>query len=143
MEKKTAKPKKKVAAKKKAPVKQKTPVKKVNRNSASYSFFENVYDVARLIPKGRVTSYGAIAKYLGTGKSSRMVGYAMNSCGTQVPPVPAHRVLNRNGLLTGRHHFGAPDAMQKMLEAEGIKVKNHQVVDFKKLFWDPVDHLIM
>ena len=97
----------------------------------------------RLIPKGRVTSYGAIAKYLGSGKSARLVGYAMNSGGTQIPPVPAHRVLNRNGMLTGKHHFGSPNAMQKMLEAEGIKVKKDKVVDFEKIFWDPFEHLII
>jgi methylated-DNA-protein-cysteine methyltransferase-like protein len=102
-----------------------------------YSFFENVYDVARLIPKGRVTSYGAIAKYLGTGKSARTVGYAMNGCGKELPPVPAHRVVNRNGMLTGKHHFNPPSLMQKLLEKEGIKVKKDTVVDFKILLWDP------
>lgn len=126
--------------KKKAP-KKVTP--KARKPSASYTFFENVYDVVRLIPKGRVTSYGAIAKYLGTGRSSRMVGYAMNSCGSIIPPVPAHRVLNRNGQLTGRHHFNPPELMQELLEKESIKVKNHQVVDLEKVFWDPFDHLII
>lgn len=108
---------------------------------ASYSFFENVYAVVRLIPKGKVTSYGAIAKYLGTAKSARLVGYAMNASHLQKPKVPAHRVLNRNGLLTGRHHFNPPEAMQERLEAEGIKVKKDQVVDFEKHFWDPNQHL--
>jgi methylated-DNA-protein-cysteine methyltransferase-like protein len=107
------------------------------RGAKQYSFFENVYDVARLIPKGRVTSYGAIAKYLGTGKSARTVGYAMNGCGKEVPPVPAHRVVNRNGMLTGKHHFSPPSLMQKLLEKEGIKVKKDTVVDFKILLWDP------
>ncbi len=116
---------------------------RAKKPSASYTFFENVYDVVRLIPKGRVTSYGAIAKYLGTGRSSRMVGYAMNASGTQIPPVPAHRVLNRNGQLTGRHHFNPPELMQELLENEGIKVKKDQVVDFEKLFWNPFDHLII
>lgn len=102
-----------------------------------YGFFENVYEVARLIPKGRVTSYGAIAKYLGTGKSARTVGYAMNGSGTQIPVVPAHRVLNRNGMLTGKHHFSPPSLMQELLEKEGIRVKNDTVVDFANLFWDP------
>ncbi|REJ80493.1 MAG: cysteine methyltransferase [Bacteroidetes bacterium] len=101
------------------------------------SFFEQVYAVVRLIPKGRVTSYGAIAKYLGTAKSSRMVGWAMNSSHGQTPDVPAHRVVNRNGLLSGKNHFGSPDAMEKLLKKEGVKVKNDQVQDFKKLFWDP------
>jgi methylated-DNA-protein-cysteine methyltransferase-like protein len=107
------------------------------RNSSTYSFFENVYDVARLIPRGRVTSYGAIARYLGSGRSARLVGYAMNTAGAQHPPVPAHRVLNRNGMLTGKHHFGSPDLMQKLLEKEGIVVKKDTVVGFDKLFWDP------
>jgi methylated-DNA-protein-cysteine methyltransferase related protein len=113
------------------------------KSSADYTFFENVYDVVRQIPKGRVTSYGAIAKYLGTGRSARMVGYAMNASGLQVPPVPAHRVLNRNGMLTGKHHFGEHDLMQKLLEKEGIKVTNDKVKDFISLFWDPFDHLIL
>lgn len=107
----------------------------------TYTFFQNVYDVARLIPKGRVTSYGAIAKYLGTGRSARMVGYAMNNAHAQIPPIPAHRVVNRNGMLTGKHHFGSPDLMEKLLEKEGIKVKKDTVIDFKTLFWDPQQEL--
>lgn len=102
-----------------------------------YTFFENVYDVARLIPKGRVTSYGAIAKYLGSGRSARMVGYAMNASHLQVPPVPAHRVLNRNGMLTGKHHFGSPTLMQQLLEREGISVVKDTVVNFAQVFWNP------
>ncbi len=109
--------------------------------SKSYTFFENVYEVARLIPKGRVTSYGAIAKYLGTGRSARMVGYAMNNAHAQIPVVPAHRVVNRNGMLTGKHHFGSPDLMQKLLEKEGIKVRKDTVIDFKTLFWNPQQEL--
>lgn len=105
--------------------------------TAQYSFFENVWDVARQIPKGRITSYGAIAAYLGTPKAARTVGYAMNACHGLTPKVPAHRVVNRNGLLSGRHHFGSPHAMQHLLEKEKIKVSDNQVVDFKKLFWDP------
>ena len=104
---------------------------------ADVDFFDLVYQVVRLIPKGRVTSYGAIAKYLSTPKASRSVGYAMNASHKQKPPVPAHRVVNRDGLLTGKHHFSPPEAMQKKLEAEGIKVKKDQVVNFKKVFWDP------
>lgn len=100
-------------------------------------FFEQVYQVVRLIPKGRVTSYGAIAAYLGAKSSSRVVGYAMNAAGSQKPKVPAHRVLNRNGELTGKHHFETPYLMQELLEKEKIKVKNDAVVDFKILFWDP------
>lgn len=102
-----------------------------------YSFFENVWEVVRLIPRGRVTSYGAIANYLGSAGSARMVGYAMNSCHGVRPKVPAHRVLNRKGLLTGKNHFGSSDAMQKLLEHEGILVRDNQVVDFECLYWDP------
>ncbi len=106
----------------------------------SYRFFEDVYEVVKLIPKGRVTSYGAIAKYLGSAKSSRLVGYAMNAAHI-LPDIPAHRVVNRIGLLTGKHHFGSSDKMQKLLEAEGIKVKDDCVVDFEKLFWNPMTEL--
>lgn len=101
------------------------------------SFYDQVYQVVRLIPAGRVTSYGAIASYLGSKGSARMVGYAMNAAGSAVPPVPAHRVLNRNGLLTGKFHFGAQNLMQQLLEGEGITVENDAVKDFKNLFWDP------
>lgn len=107
------------------------------------SFFDQVYAVARLVPKGRVTSYGAIASYLGAKRSSRMVGWAMNNAHDQAEPVPAHRVVNRNGLLTGKHHFGDPMAMQRLLEKEGIKVKEDKVVDFKLLFWDPARELVL
>ncbi len=106
-----------------------------------YSFFENVYAVVRLIPRGRVSSYGAIARYLGTGRSARTVGYAMNSAHSQVPPVPAHRVLNRNGMLTGKNHFGSPDLMQELLEKEGLKVEKDTVINFKEVFWDPAIEL--
>jgi methylated-DNA-protein-cysteine methyltransferase-like protein len=99
-----------------------------------YGFFENVWDVARQIPEGRLTSYGAIAEYLGSKKSARMVGWAMNSCPADVP---AQRVLNRNGLLTGAAHFPPERPMDKVLEAEGVKVVDNQAVDFKELFWDP------
>src|SRR5215510_6164717 len=105
------------------------------------SFFEQVYAVARLVPKGRVTSYGAIAKYLGAARSSRMVGWAMNGAGRVKPRVPAHRVVNRVGLLTGKHHFSTPTQMKELLEKEGIKVKKDQVVNFKKHFWDPMMEL--
>jgi methylated-DNA-protein-cysteine methyltransferase-like protein len=105
------------------------------------SFFELVYEVARQIPKGRVTSYGAIAACLGTKLSARMVGWAMNGAGRIKPKVPAHRVVNRNGMLTGKHHFTPPGSMEKMLRKEGIKVKDDTVVDFEKLFWDPVEEL--
>lgn len=107
----------------------------------TYSFFDDVYSVVRLIPKGRVTNYGAIAKYLGAARSSRMVGWEMNAAHGQKPAVPAQRVLNRNGMLTGKHHFETPIQMQQLLEKEGVKVKNDAVVDFKKLFWDPTEEL--
>lgn len=99
-----------------------------------------VYQVVRLIPPGRVTSYGAIANYLGTKGSSRMVGYAMGACGGVHPPVPAHRVVNSQGLLTGKFHFGG-NLMEQLLEAEGVRVENDKVVNFKKLFWDPAKEL--
>lgn len=101
------------------------------------NFFSLVYEVARQIPKGRVTSYGAIAECLGTKGSARMVGWAMNGAHQVKPKVPAHRVVNRIGLLSGKHHFGHPKRMQELLEKEGIKVKNDQVVDFAKRFWKP------
>ncbi len=103
------------------------------------SFFEKVYQVARLIPYGRVTSYGAIAKYLGAARSARMVGYAMNS--SHGKDVPAHRVVNRKGLLTGKHHFEGTNLMQQLLESEGITVIENQIQDFDKLFWDPSKEL--
>ena len=105
------------------------------------SFFQMVYEVAKQIPYGRVTSYGAIASYLGTKGSSRMVGWAMNSSHNDLINVPAHRVVNRNGLLTGKHHFGGNDVMKQLLESEGINVIDDQIVDFEKHFWDPSKEL--
>lgn len=105
------------------------------------SFYDQVYQVVRLIPAGRVSSYGAIASYLGTKGSARMVGYAMNAAHNAVPRVPAHRVLNRNGLLTGKFHFGTPNLMQQLLENEGVEVIDDKVKDFKTLFWDPAIEL--
>lgn len=105
------------------------------------NFFELVFEVARQIPKGRVTSYGAIAACLGTKSSARMVGWAMNGAGRVKPKVPAHRVVNRLGILSGKHHFSPPGMMEKLLKKEGIKVKKDQVVDFKKLYWDPAEAL--
>jgi methylated-DNA-protein-cysteine methyltransferase related protein len=96
-----------------------------------------VYQVVRLIPKGRVTSYGSIAAYLGAKGSSRLVGYAMNASHIVKPKVPSHRVVNRNGELTGRHHFDNPLQMQTLLENEKVKIEQHKVVDFVKVFWDP------
>ncbi len=105
------------------------------------NFFELVYEVARQIPKGRVTSYGAIAKSIGTKMSARMVGWAMNGSGRVRPRVPAHRVVNRNGMLSGKHHFDDPGQMERMLRKEGVKVKRDTIVDFDKIFWDPVKEL--
>ncbi|MCA0131554.1 MGMT family protein [Winogradskyella alexanderae] len=102
-------------------------------------FFEKVYDVVREIPYGRVTSYGAIAKYLGAIKSARIVGYAMNASHTK--DVPAHRVVNRNGLLTGKHHFEGSNLMQQLLENEGVLVEENQIQNFKAIFWDPSKEL--
>ena len=105
------------------------------------SFFDLVHEVARQIPRGRVTSYGAIAASLGTRMSSRMVGWAMMAVPYAEKPVPAHRVVNRVGLLTGKHHYNPPGKMQELLEQEGVVVKDDKVVDFKKLFWDPSKEL--
>lgn len=103
------------------------------------NFYDDVYEVVRLIPHGRVTSYGAIARYLGVGRASRMVGYAMNASFGVLPPVPAHRVVNRNGMLSGRMHFANPFEMQRLLEAEGIRIEEDRVIDFDKIFWDPAE----
>lgn len=123
--KKTAKPKKAATPKK----------------TEEPGFFNDVWEVARLIPKGRVTSYGAIANYLGTKMSARMVGWAMNGANKVKPVVPAHRVVNRNGMLSGKMHFPTPTAMQERLEKEKIKVKDDMILDFEKLFWDPMKEL--
>ena len=104
-------------------------------------FFNQVYEVVKLIPAGRVTSYGAIAAYLGSPGAARMVGWAMNAAHSHYEFVPAHRVVNRNGLLTGKHHFDTPYAMQELLENEGIKVIDDQIINFKKHFWDPMMEL--
>ncbi|MCB0409289.1 MAG: MGMT family protein [Flavobacteriales bacterium] len=108
----------------------------MNYSKNSQDFFEQVYLVVKEIPKGRVTSYGAIAKYLGATRSSRVVGWAMNNAHSN-PDIPAHRVVNRNGQLTGKLHFSTPFAMEELLKSEGIKVKKDTILDFKKHFWDP------
>ena len=105
------------------------------------SFYEQVFEIARLIPKGRVCSYGAIAKALGAGGSARMVGYAMSNASIAHPKVPAHRVVNSSGLLTGKFHFSPPELMQQLLEQEGIKVENDKIKEFKKVFWNPLEEL--
>jgi methylated-DNA-protein-cysteine methyltransferase-like protein len=125
--------------------KTKTPAKVVKESpratTKQYTFFEDVYAVVRQIPKGRVTSFGAIANYLGTRSSARMVGWAMNGAHSASSKVPAHRVLNRNGMLTGKAHFATTTLMEELLLKEKIKVENDTVVDFKKLFWDPAKEL--
>ena len=105
------------------------------------NFFNRVYEVVKLIPVGRVTSYGAIARSIGSAQSSRMVGWALNNCIFNEDAIPAHRVVNRIGLLTGKNHFRTPTLMQELLESEGVKIKNDKVVDFEKLFWDPMREL--
>ena len=109
--------------------------------SDQYNFFHEVYEVVKLIPEGRATSYGAIANYLGTRSSARMVGWAMNQA-HGIDDLPAHRVVNRMGILTGKIHFGSPTLMQELLEKEGISVVNDQIQDFDKLFWDPGKELL-
>ncbi len=123
----------------------KKPVEKLRTINPSGSkdknFFELVYEVARQIPKGKVTSYGAIAACLGTKSSARMVGWAMNGAHHAKLKVPAHRVVNRNGMLTGKFHFSPPEKMEQLLKKEGIKVIDDKIVDFNKYFWDPIVEL--
>lgn len=118
---------------------QKFPIKDASKN---YSFYENVWDVVRQIPKGRVTSYGAIANYLGTGSSARLVGWAMNNSFGISPKVPAQRVVNRNGMLSGKMHFTPPERMQQLLEKDGLKIENDTIINFDKHFWDPSTELL-
>lgn len=118
-----------------------TPKKTTKAEAEQPGFYQDVWEVVRLIPKGRVSSYGAIANYLGTKMSARMVGWAMNAAHLAKPAVPAHRVVNRNGMLSGKMHFSTPTKMQERLEKEKIKVKDDLVVDFGKLFWDPAQEL--
>ena len=114
------------------------PASKQNDNN---NFFSKVYDVTKLIPYGRVTSYGAIARFLGSGRSARMVGWALNGCHNNKEFIPAHRVVNRNGLLTGKHHFSNSTTMEQLLENEGIIIKDDQIINFKEKFWDPLTEL--
>lgn len=122
-------------------MKKKAPNKSKKETAKEYSFFADVFDVVRLIPRGRVTSYGAIAAYLGTKLSARMVGWAMNASHHAKPKLPAQRVVNRNGMLTGKHHFETPTKMEELLKKDGVAVKNDKVVDFKNIFWDPAIEL--
>lgn len=112
------------------------------RPKSGTSFFEDVWDVVRQVPRGRVTTYGAIANYLGTRMSARMVGWAMNAAHS-MGDVPAQRVVNRNGMLSGKAHFGSPTLMQELLEADGVEVKDDTVTQFKTLFWDPARELAL
>ena len=127
-----------MAVKKQATTRLKSITPSGNRDE---NFFALVYEVARQIPRGRVTSYGAIARCLGTKMSARMVGWAMNGAGKAKPKVPAHRVVNRNGMLSGKHHFDPPGQMEFLLKKEGIKVRNDIIIDFEKLYWDPAKEL--
>lgn len=124
----------------------KAPLKKqkfpVNDGSKNFSFFQDVWDVVRQIPVGRVTTYGTIAKYLGTGSSARMVGWAMNNSFVVNPPVPAHRVVNRNGMLSGKMHFTPPELMQQLLEKEGMIINEDRIINFTQHFWDPLTELL-
>jgi methylated-DNA-protein-cysteine methyltransferase related protein len=105
-------------------------------------FFQRVYEVVKLVPPGRATSYGAIARYLGSARSSRMVGWAMNQSHSQPEIIPAHRVVNRNGMLTGKHFFGGSQIMQELLESEGLTIEDDSIVDFQRVFWDPSKELL-
>ncbi|MFO7880403.1 MAG: MGMT family protein [Bacteroidota bacterium] len=111
------------------------------KDSSNNDFFLRIYDVVRQIPEGRVSSYGHIAKFIGSPQAARMVGWAMNNSHGSQPPVPAHRVVNRNGMLTGKHHFSGAHVMEDLLRSEGIEVKNDQIVNFENIVWDPAKHL--
>lgn len=128
---------------KKAEKKLTTPNDSPKNTIKGYTFFEDVYDIVRQIPCGRVTTYGAIATYTGTKLSARMVGWVMNAAHGATPPIPAHRVVNRNGMLTGKNHFATPQMMQELLETEKVLIINDTVKEFKTLFWDPVTELAL
>ncbi len=113
----------------------------VGKKQNSNDFFSRVYEVTKLIPYGRVTSYGAISRYLGTGRSARMVGWALNICHNDPEFIPAHRVVNRNGILTGKHHFGNSTTMQQLLENEGLVIDYDKILNFREKFWDPSSEL--
>ena len=112
-------------------------MKKSGNQPKNKDFFIRVYEIAVSIPFGKVTTYGAIARYLGSAQSARMVGWALNHCSSYKEYVPAHRVVNRNGMLTGKHHFGTASAMQQLLENEGIRIEENKIIDFEKVFWNP------
>ena len=133
--------KKTISKKKPVPKKIAKEKLRVADDSKNYSFFEDVWSVVRQIPKGRVTSYGAIANYLGTKLSARMVGWAMNAAHEATPGIPAQRVVNRIGMLSGKMHFETPTKMEELLKKDGVKVEKDKVIDFEKRFWDPVKEL--
>ena len=112
-----------------------------SKQKPNNDFFSRVYEVTKLIPYGRITSYGAIARYLGSGQSARMVGWALNASHTSHEFIPAHRVVNRNGLLTGKHHFGNSTTMEQLLENEGIIIEDDKIINFEEKFWDPMKEL--
>ena len=114
----------------------------LGNNKKETDFFDRVYEVTRLIPYGRVTSYGAIARYIGSGRSARMVGWALNVSHNKPEFIPAHRVVNRNGLLSGKHHFGNSTTMQQLLENEGLTIEDDKVTDFREKFWEPSSELL-
>lgn len=107
----------------------------------SFGFFDDVFEIVKLVPRGRVTTYGAIAAFLSTGLSARMVGWAMNASHRSIPPIPAHRVVNRNGMLSGRMHFETPTMMEERLQEEGIRIKDNVIIEFDSLFWDPASEI--
>ena len=112
----------------------------MKKHNKKNDFFDMVYEITKLIPYGRVTSYGTIARYLGSGRSARMVGWALNVCSSHTEFIPAHRVVNRNGLLTGKHHFGS-STMEQLLTNEGALIENDRIINFKELFWEPFDEI--
>ncbi|MBL7682180.1 MAG: MGMT family protein [Flavipsychrobacter sp.] len=116
---------------------------KMAKAAPEENIYDIIYDVVRAVPKGRVTSYGAVAAAIGVKSGARMVGYAMNACHNAKPKVPAHRVVNRNGMLTGKHHFSPLEKMEQLLKKEGVMVVDDKVLDFEQLFWDPVKELTL
>ena len=122
--------------------KEKTDKESLPGKAVRASIYDAIYDVVRCVPRGRVTSYGAVAAAIGAASGARVVGYAMNMCAGIKPKVPAHRVVNRNGMLTGKHHFSPPEKMQQLLEKEGVKIKEDKVVNFDKLYWDPMKEIV-
>jgi methylated-DNA-protein-cysteine methyltransferase related protein len=132
---------KKTPVPEKGPARRPKPEKETDPTASKQGFFEDVFDIVRQIPTGRVTSYGSIAQYLGTRMSARMVGWAMNASHVADPPVPAQRVVNRLGMLSGKHHFPTPTRMEELLKKDGVDVKDNQVLRFKEIFWNPNEEI--